>query len=467
VSQVDKTTRSTQRRETSKLDSAASALGSLPVHTDRTKLLSIVIAQVNQACRDHECPVFPTRVEQIPAFCDALTDELFAVLDQLLTVESNRAFHDLVRHHHGIHGRADADRPTRISQAEVLRFTNISPYNSRALPPIYGVGSYMNAEQTVGAIEWPLARQSCFYWFQEEVVRSNVRLIVAIGLPSSADETEPYWTQFKATEMTLLEEKTRRENKLARLSLKKASGADLTTAAAGASVMRGVQEHKKREELPSAVIVRELLIPQVSSLPLGGSKSSSAPLPDHALTHVQLAQWPDLGTPELDLQDSLTMFVRAFTRLRLSLSDPLLVNQTPRRIPAKAWVHCRAGVGRTGTLLFMISIYDRLVALSQERSFTSSAAVDFLGMWIDLRVHRMRMVQTREQLRFALVWAMDEWLSMFQLPPSPCSKQALKEQKISQKYKRQDSGRSLFGNNDKAAASTEVSADELQSVVFH
>lgn len=308
---------------------------------------------------------------------------LFEALDQLLATTTNPVFRDLVRLHHGL-------QDSEATYTPGIRFQNVSPFQSRTMPPITAVGgSWMNSEQTLAAIEWPSPhRQNHGHRFQalhEQIVRDNVRLIVAIGSPSWAEATEAYWTDMLVREPLVAE--------------------------------------TKRQSSQPAVVRHDLVVPQQAA---AADADAAAPAKGqqrqpHSLTLVRITQWPDHDAPSQTLSKQLTAFVCNFASMRQSVADPSSSSSTlVTAPPATTWVHCRAGVGRTGTLLFMVAAYERLLTMASahSESLVSSAPIDLLGIWVNLRMHRVSMIQTREQLRFALSWAFDQWLGMFQLPPA-------------------------------------------------
>uniref|UniRef100_A0A8C4R8J1 protein-tyrosine-phosphatase n=1 Tax=Eptatretus burgeri TaxID=7764 RepID=A0A8C4R8J1_EPTBU len=99
--------------------------------------------------------------------------------------------------------------------------------------------------------------------------------------------------------------------------------------------------------------------------------------------------WPDHGVPEM--AGSLIKFVR-------TVQD--YTNRTPGAGPTI--VHCSAGVGRTGTLIALDRILHQMDAASW---------VDIHGTVMDLRSHRVLMVQTECQYAFLHQCVIEEiWL---------------------------------------------------------
>ncbi|XP_055949369.1 phosphatidylinositol phosphatase PTPRQ-like isoform X2 [Argiope bruennichi] len=95
---------------------------------------------------------------------------------------------------------------------------------------------------------------------------------------------------------------------------------------------------------------------------------------ERRVKQMHFTHWPDFGCPECP--DDLINFIRA-------VRDHL-----PRFKPGPIVVHCSAGVGRTGTFIAV----DRL---SQQLRSTDS--IDIFGTVMELRHHRINMVQTEDQ----------------------------------------------------------------------
>ncbi|GFQ99834.1 phosphatidylinositol phosphatase PTPRQ [Trichonephila clavata] len=95
---------------------------------------------------------------------------------------------------------------------------------------------------------------------------------------------------------------------------------------------------------------------------------------ERRVKQMHFTHWPDFGCPECP--DDLINFIRA-------VRDHL-----PRFKPGPIIVHCSAGVGRTGTFIAV----DRL-----SQQLRNTDAIDIFGTVMELRHHRINMVQTEDQ----------------------------------------------------------------------
>ncbi|GFY75205.1 phosphatidylinositol phosphatase PTPRQ [Trichonephila inaurata madagascariensis] len=95
---------------------------------------------------------------------------------------------------------------------------------------------------------------------------------------------------------------------------------------------------------------------------------------ERRVKQMHFTHWPDFGCPECP--DDLINFIRA-------VRDHL-----PRFKPGPIIVHCSAGVGRTGTFISV----DRL-----SQQLRNTEAIDIFGTVMELRHHRINMVQTEDQ----------------------------------------------------------------------
>lgn len=99
--------------------------------------------------------------------------------------------------------------------------------------------------------------------------------------------------------------------------------------------------------------------------------------------HFHYTTWPDFGVPKCP--DSFLEFLNA-----VKSSGSLESNVGP------AVVHCSAGVGRSGTFCLVDSC---LVMLEKE----DCEGVKIQELLVEMRQHRMRLIQTKEQLKFSYV----------------------------------------------------------------
>ncbi|GFW68871.1 tyrosine-protein phosphatase 10D [Trichonephila clavipes] len=95
---------------------------------------------------------------------------------------------------------------------------------------------------------------------------------------------------------------------------------------------------------------------------------------ERRVKQMHFTHWPDFGCPECP--DDLINFISA-------VRDHL-----PRFKPGPIIVHCSAGVGRTGTFISV----DRL-----SQQLRNTEAIDIFGTVMELRHHRINMVQTEDQ----------------------------------------------------------------------
>jgi protein tyrosine phosphatase len=125
------------------------------------------------------------------------------------------------------------------------------------------------------------------------------------------------------------------------------------------------------------------------------------------ITHLQYQGWPDNGVPEVSMVD----YIAFLSRYRYHRKD--LSRETP------IFVHCSAGVGRTGTFIAIDSLLDyyvfhqhqehnRLQAYcsdSEERyylllTYLLNVEFDLPRLVMDMRMCRIYMVQNIEQYQF-------------------------------------------------------------------
>jgi len=99
--------------------------------------------------------------------------------------------------------------------------------------------------------------------------------------------------------------------------------------------------------------------------------------------HFHYTTWPDFGVPKCP--DSFLEFLKA-VRSSGSLEDSV----------GPAIVHCSAGVGRSGTFCLV----DSCLVLLEKDGAESTKIRDLL---LEMRKYRMRLIQTKEQLKFSYV----------------------------------------------------------------
>ncbi|XP_063598052.1 receptor-type tyrosine-protein phosphatase delta-like isoform X2 [Penaeus indicus] len=92
--------------------------------------------------------------------------------------------------------------------------------------------------------------------------------------------------------------------------------------------------------------------------------------------HYHFLAWPDFGTPERE--EDLLGFIAAVRRFPASAAHPVVV-------------HCRAGVGRTGTFIGLWNLMDAANACSD------SSNIDVYRTVLNMRKNRPIMVQTTDQ----------------------------------------------------------------------
>ncbi|BEI81212.1 hypothetical protein CcaverHIS002_0203720 [Cutaneotrichosporon cavernicola] len=121
---------------------------------------------------------------------------------------------------------------------------------------------------------------------------------------------------------------------------------------------------------------------------------------EHVMTlhHYYFGAWPDHGVPE----------GKAVVQLRSLVRE---VRELAEREGCEVWVHCSAGVGRTGTFIMLSSMLDRPTPNSEDESpFPSPLGPlemehpDAIARRVDaIREYRCMLVQTPQQL--ALLYA--------------------------------------------------------------
>jgi protein-tyrosine phosphatase len=122
---------------------------------------------------------------------------------------------------------------------------------------------------------------------------------------------------------------------------------------------------------------------------------------DSAMTlhHYFYGAWPDHGVPE----------GKALAQLRALVRE---VRDTAAREACEVWVHCSAGVGRTGTFIMLSSLLDRATPEGEDETpFPSPLGplemphLDHIARRVDaIREYRCMLVQAPQQL--ALLYAM-------------------------------------------------------------
>jgi protein tyrosine phosphatase len=108
----------------------------------------------------------------------------------------------------------------------------------------------------------------------------------------------------------------------------------------------------------------------------------------HTVTHYQYISWPDFGVPSSPLP--LLQLSRRLDAHRRPLGGPIVV-------------HCKAGIGRSGTFCALDIASHRLRRLRQGKAAVEGRAalelLDLRALVLSLRQQRQGMVQTREQYR--------------------------------------------------------------------
>ncbi|MES1911858.1 MAG: hypothetical protein MHM6MM_004224 [Cercozoa sp. M6MM] len=94
---------------------------------------------------------------------------------------------------------------------------------------------------------------------------------------------------------------------------------------------------------------------------------------------TRFAEWRDFSSPSDEQVDTV---------LRLA---QYVREATPQR---RVFIHCRAGVGRTGTILLIAKCIDWLLQHEEETS------LPLYELWLQLRAHRCLLVQVPQQLSF-------------------------------------------------------------------
>jgi protein tyrosine phosphatase len=114
----------------------------------------------------------------------------------------------------------------------------------------------------------------------------------------------------------------------------------------------------------------------------------SAAKTSHVVTHYHYVSWPDFGVPSSP--QPLLQLSRCLDQHRRPVGSPIVV-------------HCKAGIGRSGTFCALDIASHRLRRLwcGRVRACAEGAAalVDLAALVLSLRQQRAGMVQTREQYR--------------------------------------------------------------------
>ncbi|KAL7675453.1 hypothetical protein ACOME3_001719 [Neoechinorhynchus agilis] len=103
------------------------------------------------------------------------------------------------------------------------------------------------------------------------------------------------------------------------------------------------------------------------------------------IRHFNYIDWPDFGEPSTP--QCFLHFLHECRRAG--------VFNDPYRPPI---VHCSAGVGRSGTFIFVDIVLQMLAS-----EYVSCEVIDLTSLLCDLRSQRMGLIQTPEQLRFCFV----------------------------------------------------------------
>lgn len=96
------------------------------------------------------------------------------------------------------------------------------------------------------------------------------------------------------------------------------------------------------------------------------------------LRMIHYATWNDMRSPEAGSENDTCMHMLVDS-LNAATED------------ATALVHCRAGVGRTGTLITLARCW---------KDIQETGSTDFLGRWLEARVQRRIMIQRPEQMEY-------------------------------------------------------------------
>ena len=114
----------------------------------------------------------------------------------------------------------------------------------------------------------------------------------------------------------------------------------------------------------------------------------------HEVEHIHYKVWPDLSVPET--KESIA----ALLHIARDACVPLLESSWQSRNFSKVAIHCKAGVGRTGTLL---SIINSILAINEQKRQglpKNQIQLSIFSIVRRLREQRFSMVEKPEQYRF-------------------------------------------------------------------
>lgn len=125
-----------------------------------------------------------------------------------------------------------------------------------------------------------------------------------------------------------------------------------------------------------------------------------------SVTHLHYHAWPDHGTPDdaTAIRAMCDALVPSGAASSSSTSGGQLQDPQQQVLSGPAVVHCSAGIGRTGTLIALDILRQRLRALASRGSEVTARelhdALNFPALVHALRQQRVGMVQTLEQYKF-------------------------------------------------------------------
>lgn len=132
----------------------------------------------------------------------------------------------------------------------------------------------------------------------------------------------------------------------------------------------------------------------------------------HDLTQIHVTSWPDFGSAGTDTYERLLSFIQKENR------ELALRNKPSTTRPPPLWIHCSAGVGRTGTVIAGLMVLDYLehlpssIRIPKAEDRQKSAQDLTVSIITHMRSHRAGMVQGVGQARMVVSLIEHRWNRM-------------------------------------------------------